>query len=171
MRRIIFTLLLATTALMSPDQSLGDTIFTAVGGGALGKVDSLDVNSGAIVGSFGLPAPQPPALFTGAISGAFNADGTRIYTLINDLAETEDNVSSQLGVVEDIENGTVTTIGEVHSFNLVAIEVDSSDNIFATGFDSNPGPFPPLNWFGDSKLYNIDKDTGALTEIGDRKSV
>ena len=167
MKRIIFTLFLATITLTSLDESHGDTIFTAVGGGALGKVNSLDANPGTIVGSFRLTAPQPPALSTGVISGAFNADGTKIYTLINTLAPTKDNVSSQLGVIDDIENGTITPIGEVHPFNIVAIEVDSADNVLATGFDLNPGPFAPLNFFGDSKLYNIDKDSGALTEIGE----
>lgn len=155
------------TATLSVEQARGETIFTAVGGGALGKVDTTDANPGMIVGPFGIPPAEPPGLATIAISGAFNADGTKMYTLLNTLAETEDAVSSQLGVIDDINSGTVTPIGEVHPFNIVAMEVDSSDNILATGFDLNPGPVPPTNWFGDSKLYNIDKDTGALTEIGD----
>jgi hypothetical protein len=167
MRRISFTLLLATITFALFEEARSDTIFTAVGGGALGKVDTTDANPGSIVGSFGIPPAQPPALLNVAVSGAFSADGSKIYTITNTLAASEEYVSSQLGVIDDIDTGTVTPIGEVHPFNIVAMEVDSDDNILATGFDLNPNPLGPAAWWGDSKLYNIDKLTGALTEIGD----
>lgn len=168
MRRFIFPLLLATITLASLDESRGDTIFTAVGGGALGKVDTSDANLGTIVGSFGI-VPAPPPQLSVAISGAFNADGTKIYTLVNTLTPTDEpeGASSQLGVIENIESGMITPIGPLNPFNIVAIEVDSQDTIFATGFDLNPNPLGEPSWFGDSMLYNIDKDTGALTEVGD----
>lgn len=167
MRRISFTLLLATITFILIEKAHGDTIFTAVGGGALGKVDTTDANPGTIVGAFGIPPAQPPGLLTVAVSGAFNADGTKIYTLINTLAATEDAVNSQLGVIDDINSGAVTPIGEIQPFNIVGMEVDIDDNILATGFDLNPNPLGPAAWWGNSKLYNIDKRTGALTEIGD----
>ena len=121
------------------------------------------------MGPFNLeqPGEEDPALLTIAISAAFSADGSKLYTLINTLAELEENVSSQLGII-DQTSGTITPIGAEHPFNLVAMEVDSEDNILATGFDLNPNPvFENFNWFGDSKLYNVNKETGELTEIGE----
>ena len=83
------------------------------------------------------------------------------------MAETKENVSSQLAII-DQDTGQISTMGQMHSFNLVAMEIDSDNTILATGLNLNPNPaFPGLNWFGDSMLYEIDKDSGALTLVGE----
>ena len=167
MRRIRLALLLATAIFAAVEQASSDTIFTpAAGTQTLATIDtgSLIVDT---IGPFDVPPPDPPAAATLAISGAFSADGTTLYTLLNTVSETADHVSSQLATINQT-TGKITPVGLTHPFNLVAMEVDDNDTILATGFDLNPNPvFPGLNWFGDSVLYQINKVTGALTPVGE----
>ena len=150
------------------EEARSDTIVTPVAAFNLGTIDTTALNT-SIVGPFDLTQPLPGegGLLTIAISGAFSADGSEYYTLINTLAEAEEDVSSQLGKV-DLGTGKIEPIGEENDFNIVAMEIDSNDQILATGFHLFPNPaFPGLNWFGDSKLYSIDPKTGAPHEIGE----
>ncbi len=167
MHRIHLSLLPAIIAFSAVSQAGGDTIFTpAAGNQTLATIDTSPLSI-ATVGAFDVPPPSPPAAATIAISAAFSADGETLYTLLNTLAETAENVSSQLATI-DAKTGKISSVGKIHPFNLVAMEVDTDNTIWATGFDLNPNPaFPGMNWFGDSKLYQIHRDTGALTEIGE----
>ncbi len=160
------SLLLAVAIFTPLRETRGDVIFTPAAGSQ--TLATMDTNSAAVVtrGPFDAP-PAAGADATLSISAAFNADGTKLYTPLNGVAETKENVSSQLAII-DQDSGQISTMGQMHSFNLVAMEIDSDDTILATGFDLNPNPaFPGLNWFGDSMLYEIDKDSGALTLVGE----
>lgn len=166
-RCIILAMLSATAISALVEETRGDTIFTPAAGTQ--TLATIDTNSLAAdtVGPFDVLPPDPPAAATLSISAAFGADGTTLYTLLNTLAETEENVSSQLAII-DQATGKITAVGQPHPLNVVAMEVDAGNTIWATGFNLNPNPaFPGLNWFGDSKLYQINKVTGALTEVGE----
>ena len=149
------------------EKARADTIYTPEAGTqtlATINANSLDVTT---IGPFNVMPPDAPAAATLAISAAFSADGNTLYTMLNTLAEVEENAGAQLATI-DQTTGNITAIGQMHPFNLVAMEVDNDDTIFVTGFDLNPNPaFPGLNWFGDSTLYEIDKTTGELTEVGE----
>ncbi|MEZ4621456.1 MAG: hypothetical protein R2867_38970 [Caldilineaceae bacterium] len=55
-------------------------------------------------------------------------------------------------------------IGDVIPLNLMGNEINHCGEMFATGFtlSNDPG-----EWFGDTNLYRVDRESGALTLIGD----
>ncbi|MCB0122059.1 MAG: hypothetical protein KDE58_07435, partial [Caldilineaceae bacterium] len=95
------------------------------------------------------------AIYDGAIYGIVNkrlpADATR--------DEAEAWVTRT-----DIESGAVELLGGPINLSLLAVEVDACGTMFAAGFDFE-NEFGVM--FGDSNLYQVDRETGALTVVGD----
>ena len=143
----------------------------AGGGSSLGVMETSSA-TGAVIGSYGLPAPVvDPAdpsndIYTYAVSGAFGRDGT-LYTIIHTLGDTAEETSSRLAVV-DLASGLATPFGDQIDVSLVGMEIDDHDTIWATGFSEFPlASTPTVGYFGDSNLYRVDSKTGDTFLVGD----
>lgn len=162
------TLLLTSLVLLtSAVNARAELVYTSSFGALLASIDTTTA-SGAGVGAYGLPAPigDPPTQATFAVSGVFDGDGT-LYTIIQTLGDTAEKSSSRLGIV-NLNTGVTTPIGATIDINLVAMEIDEQGTLFATGFQESPlASTPSVGFFGDTKLYRVDKTTGATTEVGD----
>jgi hypothetical protein len=77
--------------------------------------------------------------------------------------DTPDDAQARLGRV-DMETGAVELLGSVIPLNVMALEIDPCGQIFTAGFtlSNQVGEL-----FGDTNLYHVNRQTGALTLIGD----
>lgn len=76
---------------------------------------------------------------------------------------TRDEAVSRL-VRVDMESGAVELLGDPINLNMLALEVDACGTMYAAGFDFS-NEFGVM--FGDTNLYTIDRETAALTLVGD----
>lgn len=77
--------------------------------------------------------------------------------------DTPDNAQARLGRV-DMQTGAVEFLGSVIPLHVGAVEIDPCGQMFTAGFtlSNQVGEL-----FGDTNLYHVDRQTGALTLIGD----
>ncbi len=151
------------SAVSGPSEPFGEdlNIYSTIQAGEnLVTISSKDGHSN-VLGSFDLEeGPFMPEI-------AFDVDGV-LYGLMNWLSPTDAPApKSQLATI-DYKTGKATPVGIVNNINVGGMEIDAEGKIFTCGFH-NPEFMtdPPLGFFGDTNLYNVDKETGELTLIGD----
>jgi hypothetical protein len=129
----------------------------------LGKID-LESGAGTDIGKYENPEinilrTEWPlgngAIYDGAIYG--------IIAKRLPANATRDEAESRLARV-DMQTGAVELLGDPINLNLLAVEVDPCGVMFAAGFDlkNDLGVM-----YGDTNLYKVDRETGALTLVGD----
>jgi hypothetical protein len=128
-----------------------------------GKIDLVS-GVGTDVGPYQNPEVNVLRTEWAALSGALHEDA--FYNILNlrlPSGATPDEAKSRL-VKVNMDTGDVELLGEVIPLNLVALEINHCGEVFATGFTlSNKLG----EWFGDTNLYRVDRESGSLSLIGD----
>lgn len=126
----------------------------------------IDLNSGvgSDIGKYENPEVTILRTEWFADNGAIYHDA--FYTMLNKRlpeGSTPEDAEAQLARV-DMETGAVELVGDVIPLNLVAMEINECGEIFSTGFTFS-NQLGEL--YGDTNLYRVDRETGALSLIGD----
>ncbi|MEZ4680796.1 MAG: hypothetical protein R2932_41950 [Caldilineaceae bacterium] len=128
-----------------------------------GMID-LATGAGTDVGPYTNPEVNILRVEWAAANGAIHEGD--FYTILNRRLPsdaTPAEAEARLARV-NIETGEAELIGDVIPLNLMGNEINHCGEMFATGFtlSNDLG-----EWFGDTNLYRVDRESGALTLIGD----
>ncbi|HRW07941.1 MAG TPA: hypothetical protein P5121_22725, partial [Caldilineaceae bacterium] len=153
-----------TEASSSTEAKAGVAFYTSQSGHERFGMIDLATGTGTDIGKYENDEVEILRTDWAATNGALYED--TFYIILNKRLPsdaTPDQAESRLARV-DMQTGAAELVGSVINLNLNGLEINSCGEMFATGFSFSS---PLGEWFGDTNLYSVNRESGSLTLIGD----